>query len=117
MGLVAAYLVFSRPSGLAVPPWVALTACDVFILSGITLILPAERSPALRRCLVVLWLAAMAALPAWLAFGTGPWSCATTVPFFDGERSSRVVFGLSSGLTLTMLGSALVPALRHAKVR
>lgn len=71
LGLLVAALVAAYPERLRAPAWVAYTACGTFVFGGLArLAFDAGRSR-LYHGFVVMLLATMAAVPAWIAVGPG----------------------------------------------
>lgn len=111
VGLVALTVIYLKPEGLHVPFWVAFTACSSFVIAGAAIALHSI-SVKVYQWLIVTLLAAMTAVPIWVAVGFGSRSCTTNIPYLASELSCRVAFGASALVLLVMLSFAILQAVR-----
>jgi hypothetical protein len=111
-GLAAAAAMYAQPERLRVPVWLGVVVCLCFVVTGAAVALHGLISAKLRDWFVVVLLAMMTAIPAWIAFGPGARSCNSNLPYLSGGLGCRVAFGIAALVLLLMLGIALVRAWR-----
>jgi len=115
-GIVVAALVHSHPERLRAPAWVAYCAASSFVVAGVSV---AARELGFRRAadgFICLLLAALTAIPLWIAFGGGPRQCVVRGVDVVGPSSEwlcRGVFGFSSAVLGLMLLLAVRSVLRR----
>jgi hypothetical protein len=112
LGLLLAGLMMLNPERLRVPMWVALCACAAFVVAGVMISIQHVASLGVYRWLVVLLLAVLVCIPAWIAFGPGSRYCASNIPFLTADFGCRIAFGIAALIALGMLVVALRDALR-----
>ncbi len=107
VGLFTAWLATTQPEQLRAPLWVALTASFCFVVTGIAVALHAFVSSRTFSWLMVILLAAMTAIPTWIAFGFGTRQCTSNFAYIAGELGCRAVFGVAALLLVCMLAVAV----------
>lgn len=117
MGLasVTAFLIDTHPERLRAPAWLAFLACACFATGGLAMALHGWISRRAHAWLMVLLLAAMALMPAWIALGAGPRQCLATFAVFRSEAGCRFVFGLAGLLMVAVLALAISLAMSSAR--
>ena len=114
-GCALSLLVHLHPEKMRAPAWVVFSAVGLFGFAGIVVIAQALRLHRLAHWLVCGFLGAMAVVPGWIAFGSGPRQC-TVLSF--GARSAasesvcRGAFGVGTVILLAMFVAAVRGALR-----
>lgn len=112
IGVFTGLLMWWRPERLRAPLPVAVLACAVFVWAGTAVALHAVVSARVYRWMMVVLLAGMTAVPAWIAFGPGARACRTGLGLPLGEAGCRTAFGIGTALLALMLLVALAQALR-----
>ncbi len=107
VGLLAAGLILREPAKLKVPLEIGLAACAVFGFAGAAIGLYGRVSPRVYLGLIVAVLAAMTAVPLWIAFFQEPLACAVNVPALAGETPCRVAFGLGGAIGVMVTALAV----------
>jgi hypothetical protein len=94
--------------------WVAFTACFCFVAAGLAVALHAFVSRRAYSWFMAVLLAAMAAIPSWIAFDfdLGKRQCTSNFAYLAGEFGCRAVFGVAALLLACML---VVAVRKHAK--
>lgn len=101
IGALTAWSIRTHPAALRAPAWVAYCACAAFVIAGLAITLRAWVSRRAYAWLMVVLVAVMTAVPAWVALGDGVRQCRANVPFLRTETGCRLGFGVSA---LVMLG-------------
>ena len=117
-GLLVAILIHAYPENLRAPIWVAYAAAAPFGLAGLSLVGSALGFGRAAAWCVCLLLAAMAAIPAWIALGSGSRQCMLTsvgAHSAASESICRGTFGLASVVAGVMLVVAVRSALRRGQ--
>jgi MFS family permease len=113
-----AVVVHLHPEKLRAPAWVAFFALGLFGLAGLCIVVQALRLDSVARWLACVLLGAMAVVPAWIAFGSGPRQCtvaglgARSIP---SEVLCRGAFGAGAVLVGFMFVFAVRAALRSRR--
>lgn len=114
IGLAVGALVVLRPEQLRAPAWVAIVACLSFVLAGVAIAVHSFVSARFYLWCVVGVLAAMTAIPMWIALGPGSRRCSVNMPIIASELGCRAAFGLGALVLLAMLWLAVAQAQRAA---
>lgn len=113
LGAMTVLVIYLHPEKLRAPLRVGLAASSSFGIAGIAVALHPFISARSYRWSMIVLLAVMASIPAWIAFGPGVRTCHSNIPFFTGEYGCRVAFGIGAVLMLLMLGAAISQAFRR----
>lgn len=70
-GASTMFLIYTHPEGLSVPAWIAYSACALFILVGLAIIVSQRDDPFVRQVLVVATLFGLICTGAWIALARG----------------------------------------------
>lgn len=94
--------------------WGAFTACFCFVVADLAVALHAFVSRRTYNWFMAVLLAAMAAIPIWIAFDfdLGKRQCTSNLAYLAGEFGYRAVFGVAALLLACML---VVAVRKHAK--
>ncbi len=115
VGIVAAWLVHLHPEGLRAPAWLVFAACSCFVIVGLALALHSFVSRRVLEWAMLVLLAIMTGIPAWIAFGPGERHCTSSVTLLASEFGCRIVFGVGAVSTAGLLVFSVALARRGKK--
>lgn len=113
-GAIAAAVMHAQPGRMHVPAWLGYLACLAFVVAATAIALHPFISGRAYGWLMVLLLATMATISAWLALGDGRRECRASLPFVAGDIGCRIAFGAGAIGVLLILVLAVLQALRSS---
>jgi peptidoglycan/LPS O-acetylase OafA/YrhL len=115
LGLILSIMMVRHPDQLRVPHWAAFMASCSSAVAGAAVTLRSFVAERIYSWMMVSLLTAMAAIPAWIAFGPGERFYKASLSFLSVDIGCSLGFGVATVFLLVMQAIVIRSALRQSK--
>ncbi|MBP9812240.1 hypothetical protein KBC86_02580 [Candidatus Gracilibacteria bacterium] len=100
LSLLTGFLMYYFPSGLNVPPYIAIIALAIFFVAGMAIILQGKITENNYHKLMQGLILLMSVIPLWIAFDPMEKQCRANLYFIVGDLPCRIAFGIGAFLVI-----------------